>query len=225
MPILPMSLRFEPKVPEVQRYRGWRALHKIEGGYQRTPPGMPEVIPPDEVQKVEMTRWVQIMSFNLMYEANHAITPELWRKIHAFNRAFNNQPENGYDGGIPLADFINTRDIDARFPSYDKAQRVCGGSFITGEAVSDKLVCRAGVDGIDADSPMPDVKTIMEKHWFIHAVSINADGRQISHFPQGKGGPVLIPFIFRGTITFPLAYFERWEADVLPNPLKLYRGM
>lgn len=221
--MLPIKIQLGANVPPVTKYAGWRVLHKVEEGWQNTPAGMPEVMPAENPKSVAMTRWVQSMSFNLMTRLNSAITPALWRKIHGYKTAFNNFPQNGYDGGIPHADFINNLDLNMSLPNYDKT-RVCGGSFITGEAVSDRLVLRAGVHGIDADSPMPETQTIIEKHWFIYAVSTGVnDESRIDHFPQGRGGPVLIPLIFRGTITFPLACFERWEQDTLPDPLRIYK--
>lgn len=225
--MLPVQIRLGetiPTPPPAVMYRGWRVLHKVEGGWPNTPAGMPEVMPPEVVQAVEMTMWIQVMSYDLMRKVNTAITTALWRKIHSYDRAFNNFPQNGYDGGIVHADFINGKDVNASLPRYDKAQRVCGGSFVTGDAVSDKLVMRSGVHGIDPDGPMPEINTIIAKHWFIYAVSIGTTNEgAISHFPQGKGGPVLIPLIFRGTITFPLKYFERWESDSLPDPLRIYK--
>ena len=113
--------------------------------------------------------------------------------------------------------------MSAEFPAYDKAQRVCGGTFITGAAVGDKLQCVAGVDGIDGNAKMPDIDTVLKNNWYTHAVSVNNDYSRIVHFPQGNGGAVLVPVIFRDTITFPLAWFERWEADELPDPLRIYK--
>lgn len=205
-------------------YNGWRVRHKIEQGWQNTPPGMPEVMPPSNPLSLDMGYAIQQMSYSLMTSANSAITKQLWTAVHDHDRAFTNF--NGFNNpGDPRANFVTGENIGAPLPKYDKAQRVCGGSFIHGVPdISGVLRCTAGVDGIDADEPMPDAATIIKNNWYIYAVSVNSDFTQISHFPQGMGGPVLIPFIFRGVIEFPLQHFETWEAGTLPDPLKVYNG-
>lgn len=207
-----------PNPPKI--YDGWRVLHKVEGGWPNTPLGMPEVMPPKNALSVDMTENIQRMSYDLMTSVNSFITPKLWSAVHDGDRAFTNF--QGFDmPGDPRRNYILNTNMTSELPKYDKAQRVCGGSFIRGEAVGDVLICKSGVHGIDPDKTMPDTKTIMDNHWFIYAVSMDRLD-SISHFPQGQGGPVLIPFIFRGVIEFPLIHFERWQADTLPDPLRIY---
>ena len=204
---------------------GWRVLHKVEGGYQKTPEGMPEVLPPDNPIAIPMTAAIQRMSFELMRYFNPIITAAKWTKVHEHDIAFTNY--NGFgNSGDPRANHITGENLDKGLPKYDKAQRVCGGSFIHGDAIGGSLVCRAGVHGISADGPMPELETIVKNNWYIHAVT-QANGR-ISHFPQGWDGadyygPVVIPFIFKGTITFPIKYFEVWRGNILPDPLRVYK--
>lgn len=209
--------------PTAPKYNGWRCIHTIEGG-RWVPPGMPEERTPEGWTRVWMTEPIQRMSYWLMTHANPSVTPNGWTKVHRWDKCFNNNQGFERDGD-PRANYIMGIDLDAELPAYDKAMRICGGTFITGSQVGDKLVCRAGVDGIDADSPMPETETILRHNWFTHAVSVNNDYKVISHFPQGNGGPVLVPFIFRNTITFPLEWFQRWQADELPDPLKIYLPM
>jgi hypothetical protein len=209
----------EPPPPTVT-YKGWRVKHKIEGGSQNTPPKRPEVTPPINAGVVVMTEAVQRMSYALMLKFNKTISQKQWTAVHAHDRAFNNNSGFG-DPADPRCNYITGESLKSPLPRYDKAQRVCGGSFITGVAVGDKLVCKSGMDGIDP-SNIPDIDTIINNNWYIYAVSASSDFTAISHFPQGNGGPVVIPFIFSGTIEFPLSYFERWESDTLPNPLKIY---
>jgi len=206
------------------KYSGYRVLHKVEGGWQNTPLGMPEVMPPIDAIAVDMTEAIQLMSFNLMLKGNNLITGPLWTRVHDGDRAFTNY--QGFDmAGDPRANFVLRQDLSSPLPKYDKCQRVCGGSFVRGiETVTNGvpvLRCVAGIHGIDADKPMPDTQTILDNNWYIYAVSMDTP-TNISHFPQGQGGPVLIPFIIRGAIEFPLQHFERWESDVLPDPLKVY---
>ena len=216
---LAINIQLKPTI-NAPRYVGWRVKHKVEGGNQNTPPGMPEVTPPIESVAIEMTEAIQVMSYDLMSE-NPYINPKSWTRVHDHDRAFTNF--NGFDKpGDPRRNYITGEDLNAELPKYDKAQRVCGGSFIRGEVRGDRLVCIPSVHGIDAKVGMPPVSAILANNWFIHAVSIGVnDESAISHFPQGGGGAVLIPFIFDREIEFPLAFFERWERDYLPDPLAI----
>ena len=270
--------------PPVKKYIGYRVLHKIEGGWQNTPIGMPEVMPPINAIAVAMTRAVQWMSYTLFLAMNPILqalvktdenyVKKLWTNVHDGDRAFTNY--QGFDmPGNPRANFITGAYVEANenpiveLPKYDKCQRVCGGSFIRGTTAyslmqsvwdgialakefitnpresfgiigamgisgylagakeflqSDNVLrCYAGVHGIDASaSVMPETSTIIGNNWYICAVSMDAPDK-ISHFPQGKGGIVAIPFIIPGSyIEFPIIHLERWESDQLPDPLKIY---
>lgn len=210
-----------PPPPPVVVYSGWRCLHTIEGG-RWVPPGMPEERTPDNAIPCVMTEAIQRMSYDLMRYANSTITPKNWTRVHDYDRCFNNG--QGFRDETDLrANYIIGEDLSYELPKYDKAQRICGGTFIRGVVVGDKLQCTAGVHGIDANQPMPKPETIIKNHWFTYAVSVNNDYTVIDHFPQGNGGVVLVPFIFRGQITFPLAWFEKWEGTELPDPLKIYK--
>lgn len=213
-----VTIRFRPG-SESRQY--WRVKHKIEGGWQNTPPGMPEVLPPDNPGVVAMTPEIQQMSYALMTRLNPTITKTQWTRVHDYDRAFNNF--NGFNNDRdPRANYILGENLGAPLPKYDKAQRVCGGSLISGRADGDWLYCAAGVDGIDASQPLPTVDEIIARSWYILAVSVNNDFTKISHFPQGNGGVVAIPFIFSGVIRFPLYCFERWTQVERPDPLKIY---
>lgn len=203
------------------KYSGWRVKHKIENGYQKTPPNEPEVIPPTNPISLAMTSVIQRMSYDLMRHFNPAITENLWTKVHRFDKAFNNG--NGFeDPTDPRVNFVTGDNLTYSYPKYDKAQRLCGGQFVRGNVVGNELHCIAGVHGIDGSKPMPSVSAIVENNWYLFAVSVNENFTQISNFPQGLGGVVAIPFIFTGTIKFPLSYFTKWESDSLPDHLKIY---
>jgi len=226
-----MTLEFQfkhvsdPQPPPAPKYDGWRVKHKIEGGHQATPPKMPEVQPPLDALPLPMTKEIQLMSWDLMSRANPLVTKKKWTAVHYGHVAFTNNHGFGTepgDGG-PRANYVLMEDLSYELPVYVKSQYVCGGSFITGTAEGDYLICKSGIDGIDPDAPMPTFEQIITNHWFIYAVTVNDNFTQIDHFPQGGGGPVLIPFIFRGERRFKLSNFERWQADILPHPLKVYR--
>jgi hypothetical protein len=211
----------DPKSPSAKKYVGWRVLHKAEGGYDKNPLGMPGVIPPINPLALEMTEAIQRMSFSLMKQFNPAITPQLWTKIHDHDRAFTNH--NGFaKAGDPRANYITGENLSSPLPKYDKMQRLCGGQFVRGEVRGDNLVCIPGVHGIDASKPLPSIQTIIDNNWYLFAITLT-NASKVDHFPQGKGGPVVIPFIFDREIEFPLSLFEKWEADTLPDPLKIYR--
>ena len=206
------SMDEQPPV-SLPRYIGWRCLHVGEGGYQ-SDNGMPEIRPamPNPLP-VRMTEDIQKMSYNLMIR-NPNITKDRWRKVHGTTVAFNNG--NGYPG---RRDYINRRDLDKDYPKYMKAI-ICGGMFIRGTVVGNFLQCVPGVHGIYAFDPMPDTQTIIDRNWYFHAVT-EYNG-QISNFPQGQGLPVLMPFILREPVTYPLSWMTRWESDQLPDPLRNY---
>ena len=208
-----------PELPG-KKYVGWRSLHKAEGGHEKTPLGMPEVIPPENPYAIDMTKEIQQMSFNLMKHFNPAITQQQWSKVHEHNIAFTN-----YQGfkkpGDPRANFILGEDLNKELPKYDKAGRICGGTFLRGEVREDKLVCIPGVHGIDSTKPLPPLQTIVDNNWYFYAISFHA--KRVEHFPQGQGGPVAIPFIFDREVQFPLSLFVKWESDTLPDPLTLYK--
>lgn len=208
------------------KYIGYRVLHKIEGGNQATPPGMPEVTPPINSISLPMTEAIQKLSYALMRHFNTAITASLWTKVHRYDKAFTNG--NGFEKtGDPRINYIANQNLTSPLPKYDKAQRLCGGQFVRGNVVGDYLECVAGVHGIDGSTVAMDnynqiVVNAVENNWYLFAVSVNSDFTQISDFPQGLGGVVAIPFIFNGVIKFPLSYFTKWESDTLPIHTKIY---
>ena len=219
---LVIRLQSAPPPPPVKRYVGWRVLHKVEGGWQNTPLNMPEVLPPIDAVSVTMTDAIQTMSWELMSRINPTISKKQWTAVHAHDRAFTNG--TGFnDPDDPRRNIVTGDDLSAPLPRYDKCQRTCGGNFLRGEVRGDRLVCVPGVHGIDSRLPMPSVDEIVNRHWLLYAVTVYGSFELLGHFPQGNGGAVAIPFIMDREISFPLYCFERWEADVLPNPLTVYR--
>jgi len=216
---------FEETPTPGKKFMGWRVLHQAEGGYQKNPLNMPEVIPPTNPVAIEMFRNIQEMSYELMRFFNPAITPKQWTAVHGGFVAFTNYQGFGTEpkSGGPRANYILMRDLNSPLPKYDKAQRLCGGMFLRGEVRGDMLVCIPGIHGIHAKMPLPSVKEIVEKNWYLFAVTLYERPDKIGHFPQGQGGPVAIPFIFDREISFPLAYFDKWEDDTLPDALTFYR--
>lgn len=204
-------------------FNGWRYLHKVEGGNQQNPWNMPEVGPPLNAGVVSMTQEIQWMSYDLMFHFNrNVITPQIWTTVHRHDKAFNNF--NGFEkSGDPRRNFILDTNRGYPLPRYDKAQRVSGGQFLRGTVRGDKLVCVPGVHGIDATKPLPSIQTIVDNNWYVLAVTLYGETNPVGHFPQGKGGPVAIPFILSKEVEYPLSWFERWQRESLPDVLRFYK--
>lgn len=221
----------DPQTPSADRYVGWRVLHKEEGGYQDTPPNMPEVLPPENPDGLYMTENIQRMSFALMKHFNNDINEKIWTAVHNGERAFTNYQGfgPGKKSGAPRKNFISGADLgdNIELPKYDKMGRVCGGMFIRGMEQSGYLVCKPGIHGIDARKPLPDIDTIVEKNWYFFALAWypgkNNKPGYVAHLPSGPEGKIAIPFIFDREVKFPIKYFEKWDSNELPDPLKYHR--
>lgn len=211
-------LKFPPK------YIGWRGLHMIEGG-RVIPYGMPAVIPPVDQIALTMTESIQRMSFSLMKHFYPALTGNQWRNMHSWDKAMTNEDRNGYDGGIPLRDYINGRDLTAGFSRYDKEQRTFQGTFIRGELKDGRIWCTPGIHGIDATQPLPSIEEIVRQNWYVIATNVGPQSNPVpSLWAQGYPNWIVFPFIFDRVISFPAEYFERWESAELPQPVKVYKA-
>jgi len=208
----------EATTPSLPTFIGWRCLHQKEGGLSN-PNGMPVVRPSENAPAIHFTGAMQLMSYELN-SFNPLFSKEKWRVVYGRGTAFTNQ--NGFvDHGDLRADFVNRKDLNEPLPKLMKAI-ICGGMFIRGEVTDDQLRCVPGVHAIDAGKAMPSVDEIMARNWYFTATTSN--GKRVNHFPQGKGQPVLIPYILIEPVVYPLTWFERWESNELPNPLKIYHS-
>lgn len=205
------------------RYTGFRCLHKGEGGYPN-PEGMPIVRPSIYAPAIPFTAEMQIRSFQLNRH-NPNFTGDKWRGVYARGTAFTN--ENGFHDSDPRADYVNNRDITnpPKLPKLMKAI-ICGGMFIRGTVIGNELICRPGIDAIDANKPIPTVEEILEKNWYFTATT--GGENRVNNFPQGGGLPVLIPYFLIEPTPYPMidnngyTWFERWDREYLPNPLTIY---
>lgn len=207
------------------KYIGFRGLHILEGGRVPEAPKMPAVIPPIDQIALRMTREIQWMSYLLMQHFCPTLTPQIWTGVHKWDTAMNNGKQNGYDGGYPLRNYPKNENLDSDYwPSYDKMQRTFEGTFIRGELVGDRIICRPGIHGIDARAPLPTVETIVKNNWYVVAVNTGPDSNpgNVSHFSQGGEYPIVYPFIFDRDIAFPAAFFGEWRSNELPNPVQIY---
>ena len=212
--------RYMPQIPIQPGFVGYRCLHVAEGGYQSDPDGQPEVRPSVDAPPVEFTKGLQLLSWALM-SRNLSITKNKWRVVFGNTTAFTNG-QGYFKAGDPRADWVSNIDTDYPNPKLMKAI-ICGGMFIRGDVVGDMLVCRPGVHAIDADRPVPSVEDVIANNWYFAATTCKYPN--VSHFPQGGGGPVLIPYILREPVAYPLRWFVRWDEATLPDPLRLYHPM
>lgn len=206
-----------PQPPAQPRYSGWRCLHIAEGGYASDPNGMPEVRPSVNAPPIEFTKSMQLLSWELM-SSNPNITRWKWRVVFGNTTAFDNG-QGYFKIGDPRADWVNNIDTTYPNPKLMKAI-ICGGMFIRGDVVGDNLVCKPGVHGIDARGPMPSVADVMANNWYFAATTCRYPN--VSHFPQGQGGQVLIPYFLIEPVSYPVSWFVRWDEEFLPDPLRLY---
>jgi len=217
--MLDITLDFAP-VEAPALVTGYRCKHKNEPGAPDNPTdGMPEVRPSNWGNGIDFGYRLQQLSWELMQWGNSTITPKQWRAVYKHDVAFTNY--QGFDKpGDPRADFINGQDVGAELPKLMKVT-ICGGSLYQG-LISDSIFTLVpGVHGIDATKPIPDMSTVVNNGWYFSAVTWHS-GNKIADFPQGNGGRVLIPLVLSVPVSYPLAWFQKWEADAPPDPLRYY---
>jgi hypothetical protein len=183
---------------------GWRGLHFIgrEGARTHAQSG---VIPPfDPTIALEMTRDIQLMSYELMAHFSPAVKAdkEKWHTIHGYKVCMNNFAANGFDGGTAHPDYVNNRDLNATNPlKYDKMQRTFSGSFITGRLEGNVIWCEPGKDAIDArnfvyEPGTPEasitLKSILDNHWYSYGV---VETKQLFSAQDNWGMGILFSFI------------------------------
>lgn len=139
-----LELNFQPVIappppdPYPSIVSGWRGLHVAEGGRIPNPLGSPGILPPyNPTIKLEMTRDIQLMSYDLMSAFHPAVAEsrDKWKRVHGWATAMNNG--TGYDNPDDLrrdyvTQFPSVVDATSPNPYYDKMQRSFQGSFITG---------------------------------------------------------------------------------------------
>jgi hypothetical protein len=207
------------------RFVGFRCLHFREGGYPN-PEGMPCVRPAYNARAVTFTKELQLMSYALNF-ANPNLTKNKWRVVYGDGTAFCNGSGFGARDGDVYADWVNLLNLTAELPALQKGI-ICGGAFLRGVIEGDYLVCTPGVHAIDGTGAVPSVEEVLAKQWCFTATT--GGWERVSHFPQGGGLPVLIPFVLREVTRYPLrgegyTNFVRWDADTLPNPLTFYNPL
>jgi len=207
-----------PPPPPVARVVGWRGRHYVtENGRPTEWVGAPAIIPAFTDGSVIMTEPIQRLSYELMKRFCPTMDGGRWATMHGSFLAMCNRTGFG-DPNNPRRDYINGLDLTAELPRYDKC-RTFQGSFITGRLEGNLIVCTPGVDGIDANAPLPTVDEVIAKHWY--SVAINT-GEPPFHWRPNWGGVIVFPFIMRGVMKFESQFFAAWDSDVYPNPIVTY---
>lgn len=206
------------------KWVGYRFLHNGEPGFpldEYTPSSMPEVREAKDAAAIPFTKDMQLLSWNLMRRFNPSISKSQWRGVFKEKIALTNTA--GFEGDEPRADFVNGYNLKAELPRLQKAIR-CGGSFTSGTVAGSMLLCIPGLDGIDVSKGMPTVDEVIARGWYFYAVTASyVKGIwRIFNFPQGNMGPVVIPAFLSEAVEYRLDMFGKWEADVLPDPLRMY---
>ncbi len=222
-----------PVPPPVTRYVGWRGLHVAEGGRVPEPLGSPGVIPPyAPTVKLEMTEAIQWLGYDLMAHFHPAVKadPEKYSIMHGWNVMMCNRT-GFYQPDSPKRDYVNRRDLTSPLPEYDKAQRTCAGSFITGRVEGNLIWCEPGKDAIDArgfvyncGTPEADamLKKIIDNAWYLYAIGETAQGPYKIRGQWIPDGIIVFPFILDRPVSFERRFFAPWDETYLPDPLKVY---
>lgn len=212
-----VTVRFQ-EAQKPKKFIGWRCLHAAEGGYQSDPRGMPEIRPglpsPDPVL---FSKELQLLSWNLN-RGNKLYTKKNWRATYGNTVAFTNT--QGFNkAGDPRADFVNMLNVKSPLPKLMKGI-ICGGMFVRGKDIGSFLKMTPGLHAIDAAWLTPTLSEVLENNWYYEATTQYFG--KMSHFPQGHGSAVYIPYVLREETTYPIEWFVPWEEDYLPDPLKIY---
>lgn len=216
-----------PPPPPVANIVGWRGKHPFEpGGRAETPGGMPSILQANNSIKLYMTEAIQWMCFDMAkHFAPTTMTVKKYGAIYGDAVAMTNK--TGY-GNTPRANYPAGENLTSELPAFDK-QRTFSGAFVTGVAVGDALLCRPGVDAIDArnfqyphGTPQADeiLQEIIERHWYCLATTNGGD--QAYNFPYLLPYPVVYPFILPRDTYFPLGWFAPWNDVAYPDPLRIY---
>lgn len=203
-------------------YSGWRVLHAAEGGYPN-PNGFPAVHPGDNANiPVQMTKEIQLMS----YELNEGrITKLKWRALYGSTVAFTNG-QSWYQR--VCKDYVNNRDLLAMEddkPSLPKLMKgiIMSGMFVRGDVIRDEgkdwLEVTPGIGAIDATKLLPTLQEIKDMGWYMRAITSADNPNNI----LGSTVPLLVPYLLNAPTRYPLEWFEPWNEDFLPDPIKFYR--
>lgn len=205
-----------------QRFIGWRCMHNPDFN----PPNMPSVRPSHDEKgdktapPIQFTEAMQWLSWQLMSHLNSTISKKQWGAVYDGDRAYTNF--NGWDSknkpNDQRRDYVQDRYRDFDDPKLMDAI-IMAGSFYRGMEKGDLLWMYPGIHAIDANKPMPNIQTILDEVWYFASVN---NTKNPSHFAQGNGYIVAVPYFLREPVSYPVSWFARWDSDELPDPLYVY---
>lgn len=196
-----------------------------EGG-NYNPDGMPAVCPAlrrvsagwqKYIAPVKMTRRIQLMQWELLQRFNPAADTGRYTQLYHTKIALTNG--NGFgDPKDPRINHITGENVGAPDPKLMDGI-IMAGQLYSGVVEGDALVKYPGYHAMDANNPV-DADTIASNGWMFRAVSWHEAGRGEDFFPL-FGGAFMVPHIISEPATYPLEYFEWWDREYPPDPLKV----
>lgn len=223
---LPVSGQFGIIVKN--RYRGWRLKYPGEGG-NYNPSGMPAVTPALEwtgtrwgkyIRPVKMTSAIQWLQWGVIQHHNVDATPDVTDRLFADDIALCNH--HGLDDpDNPRVNYVMGTNLGYEEPRLMDAILMAGGLY---NAVKNGNEIRfyPGVHSVDENN-IPDVETVVRNGWAVRAVSWHAGrgGFGEDFFKPGRVGPFYYAHVISDVAKYPSEYFEWWDRDYPPDPLKV----
>lgn len=216
-----------PEPPK--RYVGWRGLYRVEGGNDHAWL-QPAVIPSQwNGQKygtrIQFTRELQFLSWEFTQFKNKLMDSMNWART--FNGDVMLTNGNGWDNQKKpedqRRDYVNNRYYGYPDPYLMDAIYSAGNFMPYLEERDGHLWAIPGLSGVNVNGVLPSVEQIWERNWYMR-LTVNQKSETTgnpSDFPNGKGLGVFVPYFLRESVPFTTTHFERWDSDVLPDPLEI----
>ena len=211
-----------------KKYRGWRLKYPGEGGNQN-PAGMPAVCPAREwtgtrwgkyIDPVKMTKEIQWLQWGVIQKKNPDATVDVLERLFAFDIAICNG--NGYgDYRDPRVNFVTGERIGYEEPKLMDGILMAGGLY-QAEKDGQEIAMYPGVHSIDKNN-ICDVETAINNNWICRAVSWHdrQGGYGEDFFKPGRIGAFYYAHIISEKATYQADFFEWWDRDYPPDPLKV----
>jgi len=207
-------------------YKGWRLKYAGEGGPQN-PTGMPAVAPAlrwngywnKYIAPVKMTKQIQLLQWDVMQIKNIDVLPD--RYTQTYHQAIALANNNGYgDPKDPRANFITKENESSPLPKLMDGI-IMAGHLYDGEPNGNVIEQYPNVHAM-SQQMLVDAQTALDNNWCFQCVSWHAGngGYGEDFFPR-RGGEYWVAHIISETATYPKDYFEWWNKDYPPNPLKM----
>ena len=224
--MLNVTVEFSPVAPHpTPKVTGWRLKYPGEGG-NYNPDGMPAVTPAlrwsalgwqKYISHVIFDAAIQNLAWQLMKYFNPATDVQRFEQLYDYRIALTNEDGFG-DPSDPRWNHITDENKGAPEPKL-KDGIIMAGQLYQGVVQGNALACYPGTHAMDMYNPV-DLQTLLDNHWYFFAVSWH-DAGYGEHFFPDFGGVFAVPYVLREVATYPLEYFDKWEADTYPDPLRV----